>query len=121
MAISSQGATFTFPGLTAHYTSISVEDPQAEVIDMTAATDPAGVKRMYYTGDITQPGRVRVDYIRTSATAAPLMLAGRTGQLSIQHANISVTKNAILESATSEIAVGQYLRGTLNFVIDHSP
>lgn len=120
MAISSHGVTFTFPGLTAHYTSISVEDPKAEIVDVTAVDDPPGTRRMYYTGDISSPGRVRVDYIRLPNTPAPLLFAGRTGQLSIQHANINVTKNAILESATSEIAVGQMLRGTLDFVIDHS-
>lgn len=120
MAISSQGTTFTFPGFTAHYTSISVEEPQAEVVDMTSFTDPVGVKRMVGTGDITSPGRVRVDYIRLAGTPAPLAISGLSGSLSIAHANISVNKKAVLESATSEISVGQFLRGTLNFVIDNS-
>ena len=120
MAISSQGTTFTFPGLTAHYTSISVEEPQAEVVDMTSFTDPVGKKRMVGTGDIVSPGRVRVDYIRLSSTPAPLAISGLSGSLSISHANISVTKKAVLESATSEIPVGEFLRGTLNFVIDNT-
>lgn len=120
MAISSQGTTFTFPGFTAHYTSISVEEPQAEIVDMTDLGDAVGVRRMVGTGDITSPGRVRVDYIRQAGTPAPLTISGLSGSLSISHANVSVTKKAILESATSEIAVGQFLRGTLNFVIDNS-
>lgn len=121
MAISSQGTTFAFPGFTAHYTSISVEEPQAEVVDMTAIDDPVGVRRMVGTGDISSPGRVRVDYIRLAGTPAPLTISGISGNLSISHDNISVTKKAVLESATSEIAVGSFIRGTLNFVIDNSP
>jgi hypothetical protein len=120
MAISSQGTTFTFAGFQAHFTSISVEEPQAEIVDMTAGfTDPLRVRRMVATGDIIAPGRVRVDYIRLSNTPAPLAIAGLSGQLSIAHANISVTRQAVLESATSEMAVGEFLRGSLNFVIDH--
>jgi hypothetical protein len=121
MAISSQGATFTFPGITAHYTSISVEEPEAEVVDVTKIDAPLSIKRhMMATGDYTSPGSVSVDYIRLAGTAAPMTLTGLEGQLSISHANISVSKKAVLQSATSEMAVGDFLRGTLTFVIDHS-
>jgi hypothetical protein len=123
MAISSQGTTFTFAGFQAHFTSISVEEPQAEIVDMTSgvgtAIDPLRVRRMVATGDIISPARVQVDYIRLSGTPAPMAISGLSGQLSIAHANISVTRQAILESATSEMAVGEFLRGSLNFVIDH--
>jgi hypothetical protein len=34
---------------------------------------------------------------------------------------VSVSKKAVLQSATSEISVGDLLRGSLNFVIDDSP
>jgi hypothetical protein len=122
MAISSQGTTFTFAGLQAHYTSISVEEPEAEVVDMTAAGDPLSIKRrMVATGDFTSPGSISVDYIRLAGTPAPLAISGLEGQLSISHPNISVSKKAVLQSATSEMAVGDFLRGTLKFVIDHSP
>jgi hypothetical protein len=120
MAISSQGTTFTFPGFTALYTSISVEEPEAEVVDMTRIDDPAGVRRMVSTGDVTSPATVRVDYIRLAGTPSPLAISGLSGQLVISHPNISVSKKAVLQSATSEIAVGDVLRGTLNFVIDNS-
>lgn len=120
MAISSQGTTFVFPGFTAHYTSISVEEPQAEIVDMTSITDPAGKRRMMPTGDVTQPGRVRVDYIRLAGTPAPLNISGATGVLTISHANVTVSRKAIIESGSSEMAVGQYLRGSLTFVIDDS-
>jgi hypothetical protein len=120
MAISSQGTTFTFPGFTAHYTSISVEEPEAEVVDMTKIDDPVKTRRMVATGDVISPATVRVDYIRLSGTPAPLAISGLSGQLVISHPNISVSKKAVLQSATSEMAVGEFLRGTLNFVIDSS-
>lgn len=126
MAISSQGTTFTFPGFTAHYTSISVEEPQAEVIDMTSVSDPVGRKRMVPTGDVTSPARIRVDYVRLAGTPAPMRMTGRNGvnageavTLSFSHSTApSFTTKAILESASSEIAIGDLMRGTLNFVID---
>ena len=120
MAISSQGATFTFPGFTALCTSISVQEPEAEVVDMTRINDPVRTRRMVATGDVTSPATVRVDYIRLANTPAPLTISGLSGQLVISHPNVSVSKKAVLQSATSEIAVGDVLRGTLNFVIDDS-
>jgi hypothetical protein len=120
MAISSQGTTFTFPGITAHYTSISVEEPEAEVVDITGVADPLSVRRrMVATGDFTSPGSVRVDYIRLAATPAPMTISGLSGQLTISHANLSVSKQAILQSASSEMAVGDFLRGSMTFVINH--
>lgn len=121
MAISSQGTTFTFPGFTAVYTSISVEEPQAEIADVTGLASSARQRRLVATGDITQPGRVRVDYIRQGSTPAPLGISGMSGLLTISHENVSVSKKAIIESASSEMAVGQFLRGSLNFVIDDTP
>lgn len=128
MAISSQGTTFTFPGFTAHYTSISVEEPQAEIVDMTSFSDPVGRKKMVPTGDITSPGRIRVDYVRLAGTSAPLAMTGKNGinageavTLSFAHSAASnFTTKAVLESASSEIAVGQFIRGSLNFVVDNS-
>lgn len=126
MAISSQGTTFAFVAqsvpFTAHYTSISVEEPTAEVVDMTKIGDPVRTRRMVSTGDVTAPGRVRVDYIRLAGTESPLEISGKSGQLAIANsaAGISVSKKAILESANTEIAVGQFVRGSLNFIIDSS-
>lgn len=120
MAISSQGMTFTFPGFSAHYTSISVEEPEAEVVDMTKIDGPLKKRYMVATGDVISPATVRVDYIRLAGTPAPLAMSGTSGQLVISHPSISVSEMAVLRSATSEIAVGEFLRGTLNFVIDNS-
>ena len=122
MAISSLGTTFTFPGFTAHYTSISVEEPQAEVVDMTSASDALGTKRMVPTGDIASPGRIRVDYIRRPDTTQPLAMVGALGinagnavTLTFSHASAgSFTTKAILESASNEVANGDMMRGSLS-------
>jgi len=129
MAISSHGTTFTFPGFTAHFTAVSVEEAQAEIVDMTAVGEALGRRRMFPTGDITSPGRVRVDYLRVAGTPAPVSpsLTGALGinggspvSLSFSGPAGSFTTKAILESATTEAAVGSFVRGTLNFVIDNS-
>jgi hypothetical protein len=129
MAISSQGTTFTFPGFTAHYTSISVEEPEAEVVDMTTIDDPLGRRRMIPTGDVTAPATIRVDYIRLpTTTAKPLGFTGKLGLnggqtvvLSFAHATAgNFTAKAAVVSASTEIAVGDIIRGTLNFVVDSS-
>ena len=128
MAISSLGTTFTFPGFTAHYTSISVEEPQAEVVDMTSVRDAIGKRKMVPTGDISSPGRIRVDYIRRPTTTTPLAMVGANGinagnavVLTFAHATAgSFTAKAILESASNEVASGDLMRGSLSFVVDSS-
>jgi len=120
MAFSAQGTTFSFAGITATYTSISVEEPQAEVVDITSKDDPVGVRKMKSTGDFLTPARVRVDYIRAVSSPQPLTISGLSGALSISHSpsGVSVTKNAILESASTELAVGSIVRGSMQFVLD---
>lgn len=120
MAISSQGTTFSFPGFTALVTAISVEEPQAEIVDMTKPTDAIGVKRMVATGDITSPAKIRVDYLREPATLSPLSFVGASGALAIAHAQFSLAENAIIESASHELAVGSAIRGTISFIVDNS-
>jgi len=123
MAISSQGATFSFSGFSAHYTSISVQEPEFEVVDMTKIDDPVGTRRMVSTGDVTSPARVRVDYIRLAATPKPLAIGGLSGVLTISHteSGVSLSEKASLASATSEWAVGDFIKGSLEFQIDNSP
>lgn len=121
MSLSSQGTTFSFTGFTALYTSISVQEATPEIVDITKVTDSPSVRRMVATGAILAPAKVQVAYLRTTATPAILNAQGLSGTLTISHPSISsVSKAAIIESATSEIAVGQLMQGTLVFVIDNS-
>ena len=75
MAISSQGATFSFSGFSAHYTSISVQEPEFEVVDMTKIDDPIGTRRMVSTGDVTSPARMLRSIQDTSSSR--MMPTGR--------------------------------------------
>jgi hypothetical protein len=128
MAISSLGTTFTFPGFTAHYTSISVEEPEAEVVDMTSIDTPLGQKRMVPTRDVSSPARMRVDYVRLQGTPKPMAITGAQGvnggqavSIVFSHATAgSFTVKGVLQSASSEFASGDLMRGSLTFVIDSS-
>lgn len=126
MPISSQGATFTFPGIEAVYTSIQVEDPEPEIVDMTSPLDPLGVRRMMDTGDMKSPGRVTVDYLRNGSSPTPLKMAGSYGVLRIALPDrplffgTVVQIGAIVESASTEFAVGELVRGRMTFMVDHT-
>ncbi len=127
MAISSHGTTFAFSGiagLTGSVLSISVEESQAELVDMTARGDILGVKRLMLTGDIKTPPRVSIEYLRSADNlyVQPLMNtpAGAYGLLTIAHGpSVStVARFACVESASTELAVGDFVRGKLTFVVD---
>lgn len=120
MAVSSQGATLSFTGFTALITAVSVESPQAEIVDMTRPTDGVGVKRMVATGDILSPAKIRVDYIRQSSSPDPLTYQGTSGTLTFTHSALTITKSAIVENVATEVAVGDVLRGSINFVATES-
>jgi hypothetical protein len=120
--VTAQGATFTFtPGgaaqLSAIVTGISVETPVAEVTDMTSATAAAGTMTIVPTGEWSG-GSVSVDYIHAGSTQVdPQTIVRKRGSLSFASAGYGVTRNVILESATTEATVGDIVRGTLRFRI----
>ena len=128
MAISSQGATFAFSGisgLAGSVLSISIEEAQPEIVDMTTTEDPAGVRRLVRTGDIKTPPKVSIVYLRSSENLdfhppASLMDV-QPGLLSIGHASgFAIQRNAFVESASTEMAVGEFIRGRVTFIIDTS-
>lgn len=127
MPSTSHGATFSFPGIAATYTSIQVEDPEPEVVDMTPFDGPLGVKQIVYTGDMKSPGRVTVDYLRERGNKLPLTMTGSYGVLTLTFPSGAggrgfeiVQRFALLEKASTEIAVGDMVRGRLSFLIDHT-
>ena len=118
--VSAQGATFTFtptgsPALSAIVTGISVETPAAEVVDMSSGGDPNGTIRLVPTGDWSG-GTVSVDYIHAgSGQTDPQSIVRKVGQLVFGSPGYSVSRQAILESATTEARTGEIVRGTLRF------
>jgi hypothetical protein len=124
---SAQGGTFTYtasgpPGrgtgtLQAKITGIAVETPSAEVVDMTGLYDETGHSIRVPTGDI-RGGAVTIDYLHVGASAVePQTLVGTYGQLRFLSANYSVTRQAVLESASHGARVGELVRGSVKFLL----
>lgn len=134
MAISSQGTTFAFQDaggtFSAKVLSISVEEATPEIVDMTQVGDPLGGRKMVATGDILSPAKVTIEYLRDSteiARATPLMTfngsgGGQVGTLTIANTSAFVVQSeAVLESAGTELAVGDAIRGRMTFVMNNIP
>lgn len=120
--VSAHGATFTFLGVQAIVTGISVETPAAEVIDMASAADPVGTIGMVPTGEWSG-GTISVDYIHAGPLQTdPQSVVRQVGQLVFASPGYTVVRNAILESATTEARTGEIVRGTLRFrMTDYYP
>lgn len=130
MAISSQGTTFTFAAaagtFNAKVLSISIEEARPEIVDMTSVTDPLTKRKIVATGDILSPAKVSIEYLRGSSDlslATPLTTietmasSGAAGTLTIAHPSFSVSEQAVLEEASTELAVGDGIRGRMSFAI----
>lgn len=119
--VTAHGGTFTFTAsqagaISAIVTRLSVETPTAEVVDMTPITATASQVVLVPTGAWTG-GQVAVDYIHAAGGFDPQSLVRQHGSLSFSSGNYSVTRNAILESATTEASVGDIVKGSLRFRI----
>lgn len=114
--VSAQGATFTFNGVTAIVAGLSIETPKAEIVDMTGINDPASATVMVPTG-ANSPGSVTVDYIHAAGGIDPQAAIGVRGSLVFGSPGYSLTRNAILESASTEVRTGDVVRGSLRFVV----
>ena len=118
--VTAQGGTFSFAitggsTYTAVVTSVSVEAPQAEVVDMTAIDDPADEINLAPSG-LWAGGSVSVGYIHGGAGATDVRdIVRKHGTLSFSSAGYSVSRKAILESATAEGSVNDIVRGNLKF------
>lgn len=111
-----QGATFTFCGVRATVTRLSVEAPTAEIVDMTAHNSPANQLVLVPTGVYTG-GTIDIDYIASSGGVDPATAIGKTGPAAFTGAGYAVTKKVVCESATKEAAVGQLVSGSMRFRI----
>lgn len=113
-----QNSTFSFKGVNYTATSVSVESPQAEVVNMTPATGAVGEVLMRETGDFLSPGRATIECF--GFQAVPKNLAAQRGLLSFATQLGTLQTQAICESATVEGRVGDLLRLRLSFVLTDS-
>jgi hypothetical protein len=106
------GATFSFLGVTARVLSVAVEHPKAETVNMTGFSDPTGAIVLVPTGEWSG-GTVSVEFVGRNSFAG---LVRQFGQVSFSSGAVGFSFNVILESCSTEIRVGESLRGTLRFI-----
>lgn len=112
--VSAQGGTFTFRGIRATITGLSVETPTAEVVDMTSYAAPINTVMLVPTG-AWSGGSVTVDYVHQAGGVDPQTVVRQVGQLVFGSPGYSITRQAILESATTEARLGDRVTGSLRF------
>lgn len=112
------GASFTFGSsngnLTAKVVGLTVETPTAELVDMSGILDGASYNILVPTKQ-WRGGSISVEYI--DATVDPQSFVTSVGVVTFSAPNVTVSKRAILESASRDIRVGEVIRGTLKFVL----
>ena len=111
-----QGATFTFRGFSAAITGISVEYPKAEVANMTSMSHGLGYVVLVPTNDWSA-GSLSVDYLRHASTGDPQDQVRKVNQLTLASSGFTISKRVVCESASSEVRVGELVRGNLKFTI----
>lgn len=118
---SAQGATFTFRGVTFTITSVSVDSPTAEVVDMTAWDAPVKQSVIVPTG-AWSGGNVTVEFLRTPGTPDLTPLVTTVGPLAFSSAGFSYSRNALLESYSEGAKAGDLVRGSAKFrLTDYYP
>ena len=129
MAISSHGTTFSFSAdqdfVSGQVTSISIEEAQPEVVDMTDIGDPLGGRRIMATGDVLSPAKVTIEFMRTLSDLGNFPPGYTTdtfgaveGTLVIGKApSLLLSQQAVLDSASTDLAVGDVIRGKMSFTI----
>lgn len=113
MATLANQSTFTFKGSVYTVTSVSVEAPQPEIVNMTGLLDGPKVMCMVRTGAYTSPGRISVEGF---GFYDPKNLVGQFGDVSFATPSGTVGQFCILDSASAEARVGDVLRVSMTFM-----
>jgi hypothetical protein len=103
----SHNSTFSFAGTTFDVTSVSVEGPTAEIVDMTPGGAPVSHRVLVATGGYTDTGSIDVEAF---GFADPKTFIGVAGAAVFATPLGTVTRNVICESASAEGRVGELLR-----------
>ena len=121
-AVAAQGATFTFTArqgggsFSGGVTKVSVDTPQAEIADVTGLYDTTTSMVKVPTG-ATTGGSITVEFIILNSPSMNFdTMIGKTGTLAFNTTGYSLSKNVIVESASSGASVGDVFRGTMRFV-----
>lgn len=128
MAISSHGTTFAFItnsiSFAGRVTSISIEEAQPEVVDMTDIDDSLGVRRIMVTGDVLSSPTVAIEFIRLGLDLQEYppgtsleVIDSLEGTLIVACPGFTMNQPAVLNSASTDMAVGDVIRGKMSFTI----
>lgn len=98
---------FAFKGATYAATSVSVESPQPEIVNMTSAGDPKKTMNFVATGDYVSPGRIAVEAF---GFVDPTTLVGQSGVATFTTRAGTFSGKAVCESAGVEGRVAEILR-----------
>jgi hypothetical protein len=113
MAISSQGSTFTFKGIVFTATSVSVEAPTPEIVDMTPPSAAVGTKVLVPTGDITSTGKIEVDGIGFDD---PNIYVTEVGEARFATPLGTITRQVVCDSCSVTAQVGDFFRFRISFI-----
>ena len=119
MAVTAQGAAFTFNGSRGFFrggvTKVAVETPTAEVVDCTGTFDAGDQSVLVPTG-AWKGGSITVEFVAGTGLGDVQSIVRGVGMLTFSSAGYSVSKRVILESASVGVAVGDIVKGSLRFV-----
>lgn len=107
------GATFTFCGVKATVTRVSVETPTAEIVDMTPSSWPTGQPPVLVPTGALTGGSIDVDFIASPGGVNPESIIGKVGTAQFSSPSLAVSQRAVCESASREAAVGDIVRGSM--------
>lgn len=107
-------SAFSFGGSEWTVTSVSVDSPQPEILNVTGIGDGVNVIRMHPTGAFLSPGRVSVEGF---GVYDPRLLVGQKGDASFQTPKGTVSHYCIVESASTSGRVGDVLRFSMTLML----
>ena len=107
------GATFTFCGVNATITRLSVEAPQAEIVDMTPSSWPVGQPPVLVPTGAQTGGSIDIDFLASRSGVDPSTLVGKVGVAQFSSSSMTVSQRAVCESASRSAALGDLVRGSM--------
>lgn len=120
MAATGHGATFRFVSDRGTYvggvTNISVETPTAEIADVTGVADGASQFVLIPTGS-WKGGSVSVDFIGQTTNPDVQTLVRGFGSVTFSSPGFSVTRQVVLESASTNVSAGDVVKGSMKFAM----
>lgn len=108
-------SSFTFNGSTYMVTSVIVESPQPEIVNMTSQADGASIMRMVKTGAYTSPGRISLEGFGKDDPKSLVDSPGGQAVFSMAGGG-QISRYCIIDSARVEGKVGDVFRVSITLM-----